>query len=79
MTLGTDMSAKAQSNLLLIDQPVNFLSLETFAKQLFSTRPVGACTELLALTFLREQGGGTKMEEKKKVTWAIEEHLATHC
>lgn len=62
MTLGTDMSTKAQSNLLLIDQPVNFLSLETFAKQLFST--VGACTELLVLIFLRERG--TKMEEKKK-------------
>ena len=73
------MSAKAQSNLLLIDQPVNFLSLETFAKQLFSTRPVGACTELLALTFLRDKGGLEWRRKRKEVTWVIEEHLATHC
>ena len=79
MTLGTDMSAKAQSNLLLIVQPVNFLSLETFAKQLFPTRPVGACTELLAVTFLRDEGGLKWKRKGKKDTWAIEEHLATHC
>lgn len=59
------MSTKAQSNLLLIDQPVNFLSLETFARQIFST--VGAYTELLVVTFLREWR--TKMEEKKKESY----------
>lgn len=55
------MSTQAQFNLLLIDQPVHFLSLETFAKQLFST--VGAWREHLVLIFLREQetkNGGEK-------------------